>query len=145
MPAPRPLCFPTHWPVWILTTFPKNRNRSQKVHRCTTFTYRSFYHARRKSTKRKHVLSWSYSGTYLTDQFHCSSGSTELWQLVWPPTQTWNHRSSGSRCQTPPTGTQLLQCTSRWCYQVGPRSSGSPACKIQMSKAENYTIHCSNR
>lgn len=69
------------------------------------------------------------SCTYLTDQFCCSSGSTELVPLVWPPTQMWNHQLSGSGSQTPPAGTLHLQYKSRWCCQEELQSSGSPAFK----------------
>lgn len=31
MPAPRPLCFPTHWPVWILITFPTKEKINKKT------------------------------------------------------------------------------------------------------------------
>lgn len=69
--------------------------------------------------------------TYPTGPFRCSSGSTGLEQLVWPPTRRWSRRSGGSKSQTPPAGSLHLPCKFRWCNQQEPPFSGSPGVQIK--------------
>lgn len=76
-------------------------------------------------------LGCTRSHTYPTGPFRCSSGSTGLEQLAWPPTQRWSRQSGGSKSQTPPAGSLHPPCTFRWCNQPEPPFSGSPAVPIK--------------
>lgn len=145
MPAPRPLCFPTHWPVWILITFPTKEKKIKKL----VCPWRQIRKRLQEPETERLRRAWKWSLTHPTDPFRCFLVSTELWQLAALPIRTSSLQSNGSESQIPPAETQLLLCRSHWCCREERQSSGSPVFTahslywmIRLRCLSTGTTHC---
>lgn len=89
-----------------------------------TCRVRAFCYRRLRQHKAEsQSMQYHPRGDYLAVQCYCSWDSRALWQLSWPPIQTWNHPAACSEYQTPPTRNQLLQYRFHYCcLEVLPSS-----------------------